>query len=302
MAIGGWDANYYPTASVEILGNNFQYVPDLPEPRAGHVALIMSTGNVLVCGGVDSEGNPLKSCLELDVTNPVEWRHHSDLIHPRNGSSIVQADFYFDLIFIVGGTALDSRSSMEFQDVSDGSKTWKAGPDIPSDLSAGFSNGCVDGYSIFYGGEFAPETVLQLDFEFDPTKPLNRYWSKLDFPLSDVYSQACASIDSSEYVYITGGITGGHVSEQIIALPVFTNDSFPIPAGTLLTPRAGHEMVVLNASITLVVGGFNGTSVLSTVSQLTLNTETGNVSTTEYEHSLNTARFGFGLVIATLTF
>ena len=79
MVVGG----YYdgaPLSSVELFprpSSDACAIPDLPQPRQGHSVSLLSGGRLVVCGGVDRDGNRLRSCIYWAAGNN-SWTHFFD--------------------------------------------------------------------------------------------------------------------------------------------------------------------------------------------------------------------------------
>ena len=78
MVVGG--DNDEPLSSVELFprpSSDACAIPDLPQPRQGHSVSLLSGGRLVVCGGVDRDGNRLRSCIYWAAGNN-SWTHLFD--------------------------------------------------------------------------------------------------------------------------------------------------------------------------------------------------------------------------------
>ena len=88
--MGGFDGSYL--SSVELFPpSDSCSIPELPHGRHSHSLSLLSGGRLVVCGGYNSNGNQLDSCISW-VAGNTSWTHFHTMrclpIIPLNHSSL----------------------------------------------------------------------------------------------------------------------------------------------------------------------------------------------------------------------
>ncbi len=128
--------------------NSWSPAASLKTPRTGHVAVSLSTGEVLIAGGRISDGGVLSSCELYDPAKNV-WNSPGPLALPRVlATALVLPD---GRVLVAGGETLHgTTSTSEIYDPSKG--IWTSGPSLDAPHVDGAA--VVSGSTVVIGGGY----------------------------------------------------------------------------------------------------------------------------------------------------
>ena len=115
LLTGGYDGSYLSSSEV-FPSTSGCSLPSLPAPRSQHTLFTTAEARVVICGGVNSEGSRLSSCLVLDVENQ-RWEENTigPLTQPRSYHAVVTLNNIGN--YIIGGGASNNWGTTEFLSV-----------------------------------------------------------------------------------------------------------------------------------------------------------------------------------------
>ncbi|MGW1992771.1 DUF6603 domain-containing protein [Embleya sp. NPDC001921] len=226
----------------------------LPVVASGLEAVRRGDGSVLVAGGADATGLALKATALFDPARKT-WSAGKDLATARRGHSTTLLDD--GRVLVVGGRGADGAplASAEILDPIAG--TWSPAGTGPKTARAEHSATLLSTGSVLVAGGIGVRgtgsTALSSAELFDPR---TGKWSPAK-PMTDARSGHRAAVLPGGRVLVVGGAlaTGGRP-----AALAFCESYEPVAgtwsaAGTLNTPRKGHQATVLADGSVLVTGG-----------------------------------------------
>lgn len=215
----------------------------LDPERTGHAATRLSSGKVLITGGVN-EGATLNSALLYDPATG-NFAPTGTMVSARtNHTSTLLAD---GRVLITGGEDIVPLQTAEIYDPASGVFT-QTSPGMRVPRSQHTATTLRDGTILLNGGKSADlfNPATETFTQTTGTPPLNR--------------RAHASVllaDGS--VFTTGGYVGAAAVNTAEIYDPVTQDFTTLPVGMLI-PRANHSMTPLLDGTLLIAGGFSGTS------------------------------------------
>lgn len=227
-------------------------VASLSAARAAHTATALSSGRVLVAGGMESDGGSLASAELYDpATNGIQAIGR--LAQSRSGHSATRLPD--GRVLIVGGYNGEYLSSIEVFDPS--GNTFRAGGALRQERSGHTATLMPDGRILFVGGLGSGWTFLRSAEIYDPATGR-----------SDPVGSMTAARESHTTTLLADGrvlVVGGHQGRrqnmQVFAsAEVFdpTTRRFA-PAGTMALPRHKHDAVRLADGRVLIIAGADRT-------------------------------------------
>lgn len=214
LVVGGADRDFEPSDATDLFDPSrrlWQAMPPMHDPRTGHSATSLETGDVLVAGGFDGHGRALASAEVFDHDTH-RWISVQPLAEARGKHAAVRLS---DGRVLIAGGASDQETrrrlaSTEIYDPS--TQTFSLGPPLPGGRYK-LRGGAVAlrGDRVLIGSDGPP---LIVDVGHDTTTQLRRVGSQ---PL--VFSTT--SLLTRDRVLLAGGYDAQiRVSDQLIELPL----------------------------------------------------------------------------------
>jgi hypothetical protein len=240
LRAGGEDANGPTDTATLVVGDTGERrsLPDrMLQPRAGHVALVMSTGEVRLVGGHGVDGRPLSS---TELWSPVSRDFRDDgktLERPRDGASAVA---YGDWIVVAGGVG---EASLEVRDRETFDLVVTADT-LPGGGRPGGQLVIIEGDTLlFYGG---PDAPIELGLE-SIVKGSPKITSRPGLPVGGAV--VAATLRGRREAFVIGGLLNGRPSLS------------PVVAGTgerlegVVLPPVESPTLLANGDRVFVAGG-----------------------------------------------
>ncbi|HEY6929205.1 MAG TPA: kelch repeat-containing protein, partial [Thermoanaerobaculia bacterium] len=233
-------------------------------PRQEHTATLLSTGKVLVAGGVPNLFSPPTPTSELYDAVSNQWTPTGTLSTPRDlqgasalgGSpagtatgirSVAQVG---SQVLIEGGTGTSPLASSELYDTAAG--TWSGAGDLANARDLHTATVLQDGRVLVAGG-LASGPLASAEI-YDPA---TKVWTSTGSLVTARYRHT-ATLLSSGKVLVAGGFgdAGALASSELFDPAAGTWSA----TGSLATAREGHSAALLQSGKVLVEGGDDGTN------------------------------------------
>lgn len=247
LAIGGDGVG---TAELyDPIGNTWQTVDGMGQPRSGSMATLLRDRRVLIAGGSAPDGTPLDSVEVFNLQEGTLTPLDATLTTPRDGlSAVLQND---GTVFFIGGSNADGvlPTIDVFSPVDD---SIAPGPALNVGRTSHSATLLLDGRTLVAGGFDGNQELDTLEL-YDPATGA--------FQLLDAKLQTARRDHLALLVPGNGGvlIAGGRQGDQAqpatdLFQPV---DGTIIPLGDLTLPRSGMAAAAISEGTILATGGVN---------------------------------------------
>ena len=257
MIAGGFGANGSQDAALSTVevydpgSGTFAYTGRMAQPRAGHTATTLGSGEVLMAGGTDYPGTYFNTVL------PAELYDASTGIFTLTGSLSVGRYYHTATmlgsgqVLLAGGVDMSAKelASAEIYDPAGAGTFTLTG--AMTELRAYHTATMLGSGQVLLVGGFSSPTTADL---FDATTGTFAAGATLSDPGRYGHS---ATLLGSGQVLLAGG--GGGGTFELATADLYDpsgSGSFGPTAGTMFGPHAGHSATLLASGKVLIAGGY----------------------------------------------
>jgi N-acetylneuraminic acid mutarotase len=228
--------------------------------RHSHSALLLPSGEVLVTGGVGTDGAPLSTAEVYDPINET-WTSTEPMDTPRQAPMVIQLPT--GQVLATGGLDADRNplSSAEVYDLT--SRSWTS--TAPMDTARAFSTAALlpSGKVLVAGGAKDKDRIQVLS-SAEVYNPQERSWSAVG-PLHAARQTHSAHLLPTGKVLVIGGSNNGTPLDEV---EVYDPAEETWERKTKLSePREGSTTVLLPSGQVLVIGGRSSAGLSSSTEQ-----------------------------------
>jgi len=274
-----------------------------PKPIASNVTSVgrgaavseFVNGDVLLCGGRDTNNRVLNSCMgyQMDSDN---WKSHSQLIDFREeAASVVVAG----QMYIFGGL-VDGELARTSEKLS--GDEWTSGPDMPEGRSRFCAVALDDSSIAILGGEIPTQDGIAISPDMKTYNLDTDAWTENPAMLLGRKDHACAfvKIDEEKGVLVSGGVDSEDNLLDSVEFYSLENQEWT-DLSPLKRARTEHGMAMIGGLVT-VIGGVSKTEFLASIEVLD-NSANSDENPLGHEwrvaaHSLAAPRYDFALAVA----
>lgn len=226
---------------------------NLATVRAGASATLLSDGDVLVAGGVDTDG----VTTSVDRYNPGAWDFSATAPMQTARANHTATPLTDGRVLVVGGTGADGRAIASAELYDPGSNGWLPAGSLNVARRGHTATLLQDGTVLIAGGDDAGAPTATLE-RFDPATAIFTPVGTL----TAIRTQHGAALLADGRVLVAGGFDG---TDALASTDIFDPESGIISEGPALgMARFGLSLTTLLDGHVLVAGGANTSGTLAT--------------------------------------
>jgi len=233
--------------------------------RAFHTSTPLSTGKVLVVGGIGSGGVPIATAELYNNAGSGTWAATASVPTTSVGRAYHTASILNDgTVFVAGGYKDATTTTHTTAIYTPASGTWVSKAQMVTDRGRHAATVLTSGEVVITGGISGTTTTVQNVEVYRPTGVNADTWFAANSPTSARRASHTSVRMSSGDVMIMGGRDGSTTLSSAFSYHLATNTW--TARGNLSEPRVGHTATTLSSGKILVTGGgpFNSTTVVAT--------------------------------------
>ncbi|MBK9441773.1 MAG: fibronectin type III domain-containing protein [Comamonadaceae bacterium] len=257
LVVGGYDgSSYLPSALLyDPASNTWAPASNLNTARRDHTATLLANGKVLVAGGFNGGYLP---GAELYDPAANTWSPAGNLTARREHTATLLAN---GKVLVAGGFNGGYLPSAELFNPS--ANSWSPAGNLTTARNNHTATLLPTGKVLVAGGYGTSSYLFSAEL-YDPAIGASGFWTSADSLSTSRYAHSATLLPNGKVLVAGGNSVGGNAQSSAEYYdPANGAVGTWSSAGSLGTARYGHSATLLNNGKVLVVGGYDGTSYLS---------------------------------------